>query len=118
MPTTNPSYCGYDARTPDVVCYRFSEPETAEMDARQLRVHAGQRSRLLEAAPDMRDALKLADSSAGYGGLHDLISDLIERGLLTEALLPDDYQALMKAVASSQACDQVVKSAILKAGAH
>lgn len=30
-----------------------------------------------------------------YFELHDMLSDMIEGGRLTEALIPDDYQALL-----------------------
>lgn len=30
-----------------------------------------------------------------YFKVHDILSDLMERGVLTEAMIPDDYQALL-----------------------
>jgi hypothetical protein len=42
---------------------------------------------------DHIDALKNAVLT--YAALHDMISDMIEDGRLTEAAIPDDYQALV-----------------------
>lgn len=42
---------------------------------------------------DHIDALK--EALRTYAGLHDLISDMIEGGRLTEAMIPDDYQAVV-----------------------
>lgn len=33
-----------------------------------------------------------------YFKVHDIISDLMERGVLTEEMIPDDYQALLVAL--------------------
>jgi hypothetical protein len=43
---------------------------------------------------DHIDALK--DAVRTYAGLHDLISDMIEDGRLTEAMIPDDYRAVVE----------------------
>ena len=43
---------------------------------------------------DHIDALKEAVRT--YAELHDLISDMIEDGRLTEAMIPDDYRAVVE----------------------
>jgi len=45
---------------------------------------------LFSAAPDLHKA---------YGRLHDMLSDMIESGRLSEADIPDDYQALVEQLA-------------------
>lgn len=40
--------------------------------------------------------LTLKEIVSSYGRLHDILSDTIESGRLTEADLPDDYQAIIQ----------------------
>lgn len=45
-----------------------------------------------------------------YGRLHDALSDAIEGGRLTEADVPDDYQALVSLLVAARAADEVAKA--------
>ncbi len=44
---------------------------------------------------------------AEYGKLHDMVSDMLDEGRLTEADIPDDYQALIAQL--GRCCDVMAK---------
>jgi hypothetical protein len=65
--------------------------------------------------------LALREARRKWGGLHDIISDLVEDNKITEAMLPDDYkavvQALLKAIdAEAYATDALNKAKSSKKG--
>ncbi len=69
---------------------------------------------LIAAAPDLLEACNLARKE--WGKVHDIVSDLIEGGVLTESMIPDDYQALVVALeAASLSADYKTEKAIKKA---
>jgi len=45
------------------------------------------------------DAIGVPYTGNQYAQLHDMLSDMIEGGRLTEADIPDDYEALVQALA-------------------
>ncbi len=58
-------------------------------------------------------ALKIMRKS--YGRLHDMLSDMVEGGRLSEAEIPDDYQALVDALAECDGADHATKKALQNA---
>lgn len=68
------AYWGFSVSPPD------DQRDWTNGQAEELR-------KLFEAAPDIRTA---------YGKLHDILSDCIESGRLTEADIPNDYQAIVE----------------------
>jgi len=69
---------------------------------------------LAAAASDLLGAVRAARH--GWGKLHDIVSDLVESGKLSESNLPDDYQALVLALKEGNRAEQVCLKAINKAG--
>jgi hypothetical protein len=68
---------------------------------------------LIAAAPDLLEALEAMRQK--YGKLHDFLSDCIENGRLTEAEIPDDYQAISGALCECLEADTQAGTAIAKA---
>lgn len=66
------------------------------------------------AAVDLLNAAR--ESIAGYGLLHDIVSDLVESGKIRKADLPDDYDALVQALEASGGADMLLGAAIAKTG--
>jgi hypothetical protein len=67
----------------ELVCsFPSTTTKTAEL--------TGRRARMAAASPYLVEA---------YGKLHDILSDCIESGRLTEADLPDDYKAIVEQLA-------------------
>ncbi len=60
--------------------------------------------------PDPTTALKTMRKA--YGHLHEIVSDIIESGRLKEGDIPDDYQALVAALAECNNADRAAVDAL------
>jgi hypothetical protein len=80
----------------------LSNIEDAFLATRAVNAHAG-----------LVEALKQAQAS--WGLLHDMVSDMIERGALTESMIPDDYMALTSALVGCATIDDTVGHVIVAA---
>ncbi len=62
--------------------------------------------------PPSDHAAALKTMHKAYGHLHDIVSDIVESGRLNEGDIPDDYQALVAALAECNGIDQAAEGAL------
>lgn len=86
----------------------------SEISEKEAIANAAYIVRAANSHEDMLAALKAARKC--WGTLQDMVFDLIERGALTEEMIPDDYQALVVTLeAASIDADVKTEKAIAKA---